>query len=276
MGAVAVILTVRAMIKPDFGKSLFGFATLVRPSRHALIAVIAVLLTVGSYFGVNYAKFRTFNGVPLRYYDFYRQFPLRMRVTGGKQIHLENIPTGVATYFGVHGFKVTSVFPWLYPEEEETVIGWPRNDMIEPFSSVPTSMPVLTLLAVIGMATLISTTDERLKRARLPAGTLLLGGGIVLAAVGISERYLHDFYPALIVAAAAGLSRIGSSRHLRPITAVAALLALMSIALNCSFSLINQRESDGAPPDKVLEYNQFQRTVSLLISPNVSNNRGLH
>jgi hypothetical protein len=36
--------------------------------------------------------------VPLRYYDFYAEFPKRLKATEGKQIHLKNIPTGLATY----------------------------------------------------------------------------------------------------------------------------------------------------------------------------------
>ena len=261
MTTVAAILILRARIKPDFAQRIFGFAKVVRPFHHALLTVVTVFFTVGIYFGVNYAKFRTFDGVPLRYYDFYHQFPIRMRVTGGKQVHLQNIPTAVATYFGLHGFTFTRQFPWFHLEEEETVIGWPRNDLIEPFSTVPVSMPALTLLAVIGAATLVSATDEKFRRARLAAVTLFAGGGIMLASVGITERYLHDFYPALIVAAAAGVSRIGSNRHLRLVTAVAALLALMSIVLNCSFSLINQRERSEAPVGEVFEYERLQEKL---------------
>ena len=264
MLVIAATLMWRAMGKRETDRSLTGFAKLVRPGRHALIAVASVVISLGVYFGVNYAKFRTFDALPLRYYDFYHQFPIRMRLTGGKQIHLKNIPTGLVTYFGVHGFKLKPQFPWFYLEEEATFIGSPANDVIEPFSTVPVSMPALMLLGVIGSAALISSSDEKLHRARLPALSLFLGGAIVLATVGITERYLHDFYPALIICAAAGAARVAAGGHIKAITASTAALATVSIVLNCSFSLINQRENFGAPLAKVAEYKQLQQHIHLL------------
>jgi hypothetical protein len=261
---VAVILTVRAFWTPDFAGTIFGFGNVAKAGRHAVIAATAVAVTVAVYFGVNYAKFKTFDPLPLRYYDFYHEFPVRMRITAGKQIHLRNVPTAIATYFGTHGFRIKEAFPWFYLEEEQTVIGWPRNDVIEPFSTVPVSMPALSLLAVIGIAALSSGASETLKCARLPVATLFFGGAIVLATVGITERYLHDFYPTLIICGAAGVTRFGSSPRIRTINALVAALALFSIGLNCSFSLINQREGLGAPAEKALEYQQLQEKVSLL------------
>jgi len=264
MLVIAATLMLRAMGKREAGQSLIGSVKLVWPARHALIAVVSVIISLGVYFGVNYAKFRTFDALPLRYYDFYHQFPIRMRLTGGKQIHLKNIPTGLVTYFGVHGFKLKQQFPWFYLEDEATFIGSPANDVIEPFSTIPVSMPALMLLGVIGSAALISSSDKKLHRARLPALSLFLGGAIVLATVGITERYLHDFYPALIICAAAGVARVAAGGCIKAITASTAALATVSIVLNCSFSLINQRENFGAPLAKVAEYKQLQQHIHLL------------
>lgn len=261
---LAAILTVRAFCTPSFAGAMFGFGKVARSGRHAMIAAMAVAVTVAVYFGVGFAKFKTFDPMPMRYYDFYHEFPVRMRITGGKQIYLRNVPSAIATYFGVHGFTIKDAFPWFYLEEEETVIGWPRNDVIQPFSTVPVSMPALSLFAVIGIVALNSPGNETLKRGRLSAATLFVGGSIVLATVGITERYLHDFYPALIICAAAGAVRLGSNKHIKSINALAAILASVSILLNCSFSLINQRENFGAPEAKVLEYQQLQERVSLL------------
>jgi hypothetical protein len=261
---VAAILVIRAFWKPQFAGTIFAFGEVVRPGRHALIAAAAVFLTLAVYFGVNYAKFRTFDALPLRYYDLYHEFPVRMRITAGKQIHLQNVPTAVATYFGVHGFKIRGEFPWFCLEDEQTVIGWPRNDVIEPFSTVPVSMPALSVLAIVGTASLVSAPSNTLRRARLQAAALFAGGAIVLATVGITERYLHDFYPALVICAAAGVGRLGSSQYLRMVNPFVAVLASVSIALNCSFSLINQREGVGAPPNKALQYEELQRNIRLL------------
>lgn len=254
IGILAAVLSVRALWRPAFAAATLGFGKVEKAGRHAVIAGMAIAVTVAVYFGVGYAKFKTFEPMPMRYYDFYHEFPVRMRITAGKQIHLRNVPSAIATYFGVHGFRIKDAFPWFYLEEEQTVIGWPRNDVIEPFSTVPVSMPALSLLAVIGIAALSSGANETLRSARLSAATLFIGGSIVLATVGITERYLHDFYPALIICAAAGVTRLGSNQHIKSVNAVVAMLASVSILLNCSFSFIHQR----AGP----EYQRLRERVS--------------
>ena len=88
------------------------------------------------------------------------------------------------------------------------MVGSRAIDVVESFSSVPVSMPALLLLAVAGCTPLVSGSSQVIRRARLPVLALLCGGGIVLATVGITERYLHDFYPSLILCAAVGMSRI--------------------------------------------------------------------
>jgi hypothetical protein len=273
MLVIAATLMFRTMGNCEAGQSLMGFVKLVGPARHALIALFSVIVSLGVYFGVNYAKFRTFDALPLRYYDFYHQFPIRMRLTGGKQIHLKNIPTGLVTYFGVHGFKLKQQFPWFYLEDEATFIGSPANDVIEPFSTIPVSMPALTLFGVIGAAALISGSQEKFQRARLPSLSLFLGGSIMLATVGITERYLHDFYPALIICAAAGVARVATGIHIKAFTVSIAALAMVSIVLNCSFSLINQRENFGAPPGKVAEYKQFQQRMHFLAQDSIGSGK---
>ena len=101
-----------------------------------------------------------------------------------------------------------------------------------------------------------------MRRARLPAVTLFIGGGVMLTTVCITERYLHDFYPALIVCAAAGVMRLHSVKRPTLMTAVIATLTAVSIALNCSFSLTNQRENFGAPSPKVAEYEHLQESIN--------------
>jgi hypothetical protein len=265
MAALAAILIWRDIGNPQAANSFLALRPGVPPVRHALIATIIVVITLSTYFGVNYAKFRTFDAVPLRYYDFYAEFPKRLKATEGKQIHLKNIPTGLATYFGVHGARLKNKFPWFYMEEEATFIGSPANDLIEPFSTVPISMPALTLLSLIGASALIVSSSDVLRHARLPAVTLFMGGGIMLATVCITERYLHDLYPALVIAAAAGVARIESSRHNVTLTALLGMLSIISVTLNCSFSLVNQRENLGAPPAKVAEYEYLQESINRVL-----------
>jgi hypothetical protein len=263
--ALAAILVWRAIGKPQAAQLFLGLGPIATPGRHALIATIVVAITLTTYFGVNYAKFRTFDAVPIRYYDFYAEFPKRLAATRGKEIHVENIPTGVVTYFGVHGVRLKNKFPWFYREEEATFIGSPANDLIESFSTVPISMPALTLLALIGATALALGSNRILRQARLPAVTLFIGGGIMLMTVCITERYLHDFYPALVIFAAAGIGRVESSRRALLLTGLLAMLSVISVALNCSFSLVNQRENFGAPPAKVAEFEHLQESINRIL-----------
>jgi hypothetical protein len=234
-----------------------------RRSSQILILATAVLITLGVYFAVNYAKFRTFNGIPVQYYQLYVQNPERMQVTGGRQLHIENIPTATANYFGGNGIRLGYDFPWIYLNDRAHVIGSPSLDVVEPFSTVPVSMPALTVLAVIGGIAICRGNTAGACRARIPALALLAGGSIVLTTVGITERYLHDFYPGLILLAATGLAAAGGNRYQRTATAILAMFTLVSVVLNCSFGLVFQRAAPwGVPVEKRTEFAHWQRSMA--------------
>jgi len=260
MCVLCTILIWRTVANPRTGQALLAFGPIAKPLPHALITILAVLLILGTYFSVNYARFRTFEAIPLQYYNFYQQIPDRMHRTGGKQIHLENIPTGLAAYFGPNGITFDRNFPWVRMPRETSRVGSPSIDVVESFSSVPVSMSALLLLAVAGCMPLVSSSREMIRRVRLPALTLLIGGGIVLTTVGITERYLHDFYPALILCAAVGLSRIEVENRLWGRATVIAALTTISIYINCSFSFVHQRTTSGAPLAKRVEFRRIQHT----------------
>ena len=227
-----------------------------------LIATGWISVTLLLYVGVNYAKFHTVGSMPLRYYDLYAQTPTRLQATGARQIHPENIPTTLATYLGLRGYRFDGEFPWFRLADKAAIVGSPQIDVVEPFSTFPASMPALTLLALIGSVVLVRGSNERIRRARLAATALLAGGGVVLMTVGITERYLHDFYPALIVCAAIGIREFGSKTRLRAKTALLVILTLASIAINSSFAIVNQRLGPwGVPPEKRAEFVRFPDSV---------------
>lgn len=274
LSVLGAVLIWRTIAKAEAGQVLFAFAPVPRPLRHALVAIFAVLLTLGTSFGLNYAKFRTFNAIPVQYYNCYQEIPNRMHVTGGRQIHPENIPTALASYFGPNGITFDRNFPWVRMPRETSMVGSPAIDVVESFSSVPVSMPALLLLAVAGCAPLISGSGQMIRRVRLPALALLSGGGIVLATVGITERYLHDFYPALILFAAVGISRIEVEKRLWGRTTIIAVLTIISIYINCSFSFVHQRTTSGAPLAKRVEFRHIQHTFYELTRGRWTTQRG--
>jgi hypothetical protein len=263
---LATILVWREITKSPIGQSRIAFGQVSKPLHHALIGAAVIGITLATYFGVNYAKFGTFNGVPVQYYNLYQKTPSRMQVTGGKHFHLENIPTCVATYFGMRGLRFERQFPWVFLCHEPAFIGSPAIDVVEEFSSFPVSMPALTLLALTGSLALVRGPSKTIRRARIPAITLLTGGGIVLMTIGITERYLHDFYPALIVCAAAGVAHISSGRYERSKTAVIAALTLVSVAFNCAFAFVYPRVAPwGVPAAKHAEFVHLQESIARIL-----------
>jgi hypothetical protein len=266
LGAITAILIWRTFTSRDAARYSLGFEATQRPLPHALIGLFAIFFTVGVYFGINYAKFHTFNGVPLEYYDFYKLIPIRMQLTGGRQIHFENIPTTVATYLGGNGgFAIKTRFPCIFLTTRAVIIGSPAIDIVEGYSSYPASMPALSLLAVAGIVALARGADRTTRSVRLPTLAVLIGGGIMLATVGITERYLHDFYPALILLGAIGVARIEVVGNPVRNTVILAVLAGISIYANCAFSLVHQRTTTGAPPAKQAEFAHLQASMNSLL-----------
>ena len=271
MGAVTGILIYRAFGNTKGFESAFGFVITAKARPHALIAAAAVIITACSYFAVNYAKFHTFDGVPLKYYDFYVQNPSCLEMSGGRQLHLENIPTTLVSYLGLHGLWLGPKFPWLFPSREATFIGSPAILNVEGFSTFPVSMPALLVLAMLGCLPLVRGDNEMVRRLRLPVSALLLGASIVLATLALTERYLHEFYPVLIICAAVGISRLQKEKYFCAGTIIVAALTLVSIAVNCSFALENQRldawSVGGVPEAKKAEFKKLQRSIYLFFHP---------
>ncbi|MDB5291570.1 MAG: hypothetical protein JWL69_2811 [Phycisphaerales bacterium] len=223
----------------------FGLSRLSHPFRHAALAGAIVFTTIACYFAINYAKFRTFDGVPVRLYTQYLKNPERMKITGGRQIHPENLGTGLSSYFGLRGVEVGPEFPWVYMTVSPPVFAGAAIDVVEPTSSIPISMPALFLLACAGLWAVIRARSPQACQLRLPVLCLLIGGCVVLVTVGITERYLHDFYPFLIVAGALGAVHFAApgARGARAIGAALLLpLTLVGILLNAAFAYDYQRE----------------------------------
>ncbi|MBS0659101.1 MAG: hypothetical protein JSR82_12740 [Verrucomicrobia bacterium] len=222
---------------------------------------LGIVLVAGTYLGVNYAKFRTFNGIPLQYYEMYLREPNRMALTQGRALHLANLPTGLANYLGPRGVEVRSEFPWLYASTQPIRLGEPAIDMAEPFASLPVAMPALTALALLGLVAVVRSQTPALRQGRWLALALLAGGSIVFLSVGITQRYLHDFFPALVVLGAAAIAGdpTGWLRRTGGMVALA-LLGIWSAAFMAATALTFQRTAAwGVPPEKRAEFLQWRQ-----------------
>lgn len=266
LAALSAVLICRASKKTSVQDSFFGLGDVSKPWIHALVSIGLTTFIAISYLAVNYAKFHTFDGVPLKYYDFYVRNPIYLHMTGGRQIHLENIPTTLVSYFGFHPLWLNPMFPWIFPSREATFIGDPVIMVVEGFSTFPVSMPALFLLALFGCQPVICGTNETMRRLRLPLFAVFAGGTVIFATVAITERYLHDFYPALIIFAGCGIGRLVQQRYLGWATiGVSLLLSVFSFAINGAFAIENQRldawSMGGVPEAKRADFRQIQKSV---------------
>jgi len=128
----------------------------------------------------------------------------------GTLVNLEALPTNLWQYLRPDAFRLDGAWPWVrLPTWRPHVIGDLRYDMLDFTSSVTASMPLLFVLAIGGIVTMIRA------KARAAAVTLASLDVPVLGAVGaavpslvfvyITERYMADFLPLLVLPALAAL-----------------------------------------------------------------------
>ena len=126
-----------------------------------------------------------------------------------------------------------------------------KMDLIERYSSISDAMPALGILSILGILFAAKRGPSRTILALLAAA--FAAGCLILSNAYISYRYLHDFYPFLVIAAVLGVGALSSisKKPLRlTVKVLIALAAVWSIAANFAFALKWQREDfwpDPAP-----------------------------
>ncbi len=180
----------------------------------ALVGVIPELVTVT----VNYLKFGTLiNGLPLAHQVWTRDNAHRrafLAATGGKGYSFHFLPTTIWAYLQPFGLRAEPTFPWLtLPIQPPHVYGGFTVDIIYPTGSVPATMPLLFLLACVGIVVAIRGRPGRgAALLRIPL-LVAIGATLVDFLLGyIAPRYLADFMPFLILGSAIGMIELW--RHL--------------------------------------------------------------
>jgi hypothetical protein len=268
----------------------------VAPKGHVLAAGATVLAVVGVYIAVNQAKFGTwFDGMPFRYYNqvVFEPTQQRMQRTHGQAVSWANFRTDVNAYFSTRNIRFTRAFPFVANTPDAYFYPESRYATVEPYSSLSASMPALSLLALVGLLCalgpkrrpvsakvreggLSSAVKTQTPAPSPPSSTsggercvmigAIAGAVPVLLSAGISERYLHDFYPLLIVGGALGMNWALALRPAplrRGLLVGLAGLALFSVWTNVAFALVYQRTIVwGVPLEKQIEFLQWQDQVA--------------
>lgn len=238
------------------------------PGNHAICLGAFLICALSLYSGINYAKFATLASRPLTLYA--QTDPERLEeIGGGKTIYLNNVRANLLNYFG-RNLLLRNSFPWISMRGDAKVFQETRITRVEPFSSIPASMPALSVLSLAGLYALLVPPSPQLKKLRLPVIGALSGGSSMLLHFAISERYLHDYYPFLVLAGAAGLHwilllRRASSKLL--LLLIVLPLTVLSILTNLAFALTYQREIVfGVPAAKRVEFRVLRSKIDGLFN----------
>ena len=277
LGLFAVFTCLTALTQARGGIfDLFGLPKVARPYTHAGVAVLAILVSVGTYSLMNYAKFESWSGMPLH---LYKRYPLfnemeTYRRIEGKAFHLSNARMMAYDYFHPVKIRFAEPFPWVYLAEaadaEEARFAEAKLDFASEFSSFPASQTALVFLSVFGIcAAVFARSASRRTNLRLPLLSAAVAGSLILFFINIAQRYLHDFYPFWIIAAAAGLHQVLTIRT--PVTRwiiwlILVPLVLYSAYVNTAFALVHQREVShayGNPwfEEKSNEFKQWRESI---------------
>ena len=173
-----------------------------------MVGVGALSFALNAVF--TYAKFGIPVGLPMAdqvwaSVNAHRRYFLA--ANGGKAFSFAFLPSTVWAYLQPFGIRFTGLFPFITtPTSPAAWLGGAVLDQTYPTASIPSTMPILFLLTCWGVVT--AFRPRALGRIRL-ARIILVGGAAVAAGVllwgYISERYMADFMPFLIVASAIGM-----------------------------------------------------------------------
>jgi hypothetical protein len=212
--------------------------------RWALWTSPAWLVPVVAATIMNEVKFGIPFGVPLSEQVF-TSLNVHRRVvlahSGGKGLGLQYFPSELWAYvLNPAGIRLTRIFPYItLPATTPRVIGGAIFDRLDRTASMPESMPLLFLLSCWGVVA--AFRRRALGRGNVMRIILFAAAACsasVLVLDFISNRYLADFLPFLLVGSAVGMvdlwGRITNWRRaFRRLTLVVlAALTLASIAIN--------------------------------------------
>lgn len=207
----------------------------------------AALVALGSSAVVNVAKFGEPFGIPLDKQVFSDLEPSRqaaLAANGGSLFGVRYLPTTMLQSVRPDAVGTTRSFPYLgLPRDPPVVVGNARFDTLERSLSAVTSMPLLCLLALVGLVAAALRGPPRLLIAVALASAA--GAGVSLTIAYVTTRYLADFLPFLLLSALVGLQMllpaVGRGRHRTALLAGGVVLVLAGVAVNGSVGLVTQR-----------------------------------
>lgn len=244
----------------------------VTARRWSLPLSAAGLVPLGAWFAVNWMKFGFRLFPPNTWQAFTKVNEHRREVlaaNGGKLWSLDYLPTTLVTYFRPDGLGLSPVFPFItLPSEPARAVGDVVLDQSYRTASLTASMPLLVVLGVWGAV--VAFRRHPVGRVALVRFSLV---GLAAATTGvliwsyIGNRYVAEFLPLIVVAAAVGFVELwrrldGRSRRTRKLAVAAvATLGLFGIIANVAVA-ITPTDLLTWPPARVSRYVETQLSIS--------------
>jgi len=241
------------------------------------ILAAAAAVPMAAYAVVNYIKFERLFSIPFSGQRFSQIDPDRqafLKANGGTMFGLKFVPTTVLQYARPDAIRFVGHFPFVdFSSFPGPVIGNVTFDLIDRSSSVPTAMPLLTILTVIGLIALFRPrawrSEPGLAALRVPMIAAAAAAVTILPFGYIANRYLADFIPMLVLGGALGLHTLvphvtGPAARAWAKGALAAIVALAVVGtwFNLGLALNYQRLwSYNLPPQVVAGYLGFQNDL---------------
>jgi len=234
--------------------------------KHGMFVALWLGITIVTYVSVNYAKFGTWlNPAP---YQFHIQYDAaRLSRMGGSINHLSMIPITLGAYLGPSRIGFERNFPWFYLTKGPPPPSTAKIDLIDDHSSIPATMPALAILSILGLFFAVKSTG--LRRTLPVTAAAFAAGSLILPNAFVAFRYLHDYYPFLVISSILGAGAVQSisRKSIRRTAAVLIVLTgIWSIAACFAVTLRWQRENFWPQPAPQAAYFRMRRFVESILT----------
>jgi arabinofuranan 3-O-arabinosyltransferase len=255
--------------------SWFGGAPTRTGRRPVIGPLLASVLPVGVYAATNWIKFRTLFSIPFTSQGFTLVDDDRRQMLAenhGTLFGLKFVPTTLGQYVRPDAISFTRAFPFVDLPAPAHPVGGVNFDLIDRAGSIPTTMPALTVLAVVAVIALVrggrTERGQGIGALRIPAAGALAGALLILPFGYIANRYLADAVPLMAIVGLVGLQVVlGWATTARPrrratVLSGLAVLAVVSVWVNASFGVIYGRVYSGAKDDDIASIVDLRYDVS--------------
>ncbi len=239
--------------------------------RWALPLAAIGLVTFAASCLFTYAKFGIPIGLPMAdqvwaTVNAHRRYFLA--ANGGKAFSFSFLPSTLWAYLDPAGIRYTALFPFVNPPARPAAwLAGAVMDQSYPTASLTDTSPLLVLLGLWGAITTFRPRPVgQVRLARILLLSTAAGAGGVLLWGYISQRYLADLMPFIIIAGAIGLIDVWRRLEGRPrrtrgrVLAVLTVLGAYCIAANLAIAVFPVAQWT---PTQVSRYVNAQRLLSV-------------